>query len=62
MLSSAWALVGKGHSANLNDFKKEKRDHKAIIVSRSHSGKVAEVAKVLGEKTEVIPAGGAGKA
>ena len=58
-----WGYVGYGHSKNL-DKEPEKRksdDPYRIIVSRSHSGDVEEVAKkALGENTVIIPAGGAG--
>ncbi|XP_022089668.1 inositol monophosphatase 3-like [Acanthaster planci] len=62
---TVWAYVGKTHSPNLKlPIKKaaeELTTSPKIIVSRSHQGAVESVAKKsFGEKTEVIPAGGAG--
>ena len=57
---SAWAYVGQGHSSDLNNH--ESKQSKSIIVSRSHSGQVTEVAKsAIGPDVNVIPAGGAGE-
>lgn len=40
---------------------KEKKDHPKVLVSRSHPGKVAELAiQSFGSKTTVTPAAGAG--
>ncbi|CAH1255623.1 IMPAD1 [Branchiostoma lanceolatum] len=60
---TAWAWVGHGHSKGLNVLERKAGEGQAqkIIVSRSHAGSVEQVAKqMLGDKTEVIPAGGAG--
>ncbi|CAH1772689.1 unnamed protein product [Owenia fusiformis] len=60
-----WAWEGYGHSKNLivpedQDKEKEGNEYK-IIVSRSHAGEVESIAKkTFGEKTKVVPAGGAG--
>ena len=60
-----WGWVGKGHSSNLTPADASKAKTKGpynIIVSRSHSGPVEEVAKTaLGADTTIIQAGGAGK-
>lgn len=62
--STAWAWVGKGVSPALRQTGNQgviKNDIARIIVSRSHAGDVKTVATAaFGEKTEVIPAGGAG--
>lgn len=62
---SDWGWVGKGHSLNLTPADPSKAKTKGpynIIVSRSHSGPVEEVAKTaLGTDTKITPAGGAGK-
>ena len=59
-----WGWVGKGHSPNLTPADQSKAKTKGpynIIVSRSHSGPVEEVAKTaLVSDTHVIQAGGAG--
>lgn len=56
--TNAWAWVG--HGTNLVD-DSSGASPLSIIVSRSHAGDVKEVAtKGLGDKVEVIPAGGAG--
>lgn len=64
-LTPVWAWAGYGHSENLKKSDGKKTDENEgtkIIVSRSHAGKVQEVAKkAFGEKTIVVPAGGAGK-
>lgn len=56
--------MGSGHSTNLKPadiVKHKEEDPYKIIVSRSHAGDVKPVVqKSLGEKTEVIGAGGAG--
>ncbi|XP_064606404.1 inositol monophosphatase 3-like [Liolophura sinensis] len=61
---TVWAWAGYGHSENLKKSKEKKideNDQTKIIVSRSHKGEVEEVAKkAFGEKTIVVPAGGAG--
>ena len=62
--NTAWAWAGKGHSPNLVKPVKPATSltDPKIIVSRSHAGSVKETAlKSFGDKTEVIPAGGAGK-
>ncbi|XP_064104569.1 putative inositol monophosphatase 3 isoform X3 [Macrobrachium nipponense] len=61
---TAWGWAGKGVSPKLHVTKDQggpKDDIAHIIVSRSHSGDVKDVAlKAFGESTVVIPAGGAG--
>ena len=61
---TVWAWRGNGHSSNIDYISKTapiQESHMKIIVSRSHSGKVKEIAKqVFGGDTEVISAGGAG--
>jgi len=60
---TAWAWVGQGTSSNLNINTEAGKVNslKKIIVSRSHSGTIKEVAKeAFGTDTEIIPAGGAG--
>ncbi|XP_076463057.1 inositol monophosphatase 3-like [Babylonia areolata] len=61
---TVWAWVDYGHSPNLKKAPERNEgdlEHQQIIVSRSHQGHVKDVAKkALGEKTEVVPAGGAG--
>ena len=62
-LISVWGYVGYGHASELDKDLPEKKseDPYRIIVSRSHAGTVETVAKsAFGEKTVVIPAGGAG--
>lgn len=54
-----WGFVGQGHSHNLVT-PESFGDKQQIIVSRSHSGQVAEVAKAISDNIEIIPAGGAG--
>lgn len=56
-----WGFVGHGHSANLVTPETFTSDKTKIIVSRSHSGQVEQVAKsAMGDAIEIIPAGGAG--
>eukprot|EP00118_Oscarella_pearsei_P026879 m.310536 g.310536 ORF g.310536 m.310536 type:complete len:361 (+) comp52346_c0_seq1:24-1106(+) len=67
---TSWAWVGHGASEGLENIAKatkeqgKKRsvsDGMKIVVSRSHAGSVdAAAKKALGEKTETVPAGGAG--
>ena len=67
---SVWGWVGYGASPSLKqagpqDKKQENPDKEEhpykIIVSRSHTGTVKEVArKAFGNQTVIIPAGGAG--
>ena len=59
----AWAWVGQGTSSNLNTNTEvgKASSLKKIIVSRSHSGTIKEIAKeAFGTDIEIIPAGGAG--
>lgn len=62
---SVWGWDGKGTSSSKLSSSTKKRDPSkpfTIIVSRSHAGKVKEVARAaFGPKTEVLPAGGAGE-
>lgn len=62
---SVWGWDGKGTSSSKLSSSTKKRDPSkpfSIIVSRSHAGKVKEVARAaFGPKTEVLPAGGAGE-
>ncbi|ESP05220.1 hypothetical protein LOTGIDRAFT_103282 [Lottia gigantea] len=60
--STAWAWVGYGHSKNLQKADRDTRNqNKKIIVSMSHTGTVAEVAKqAFGLDTTITRAGGAG--
>nr|XP_033790410.1 Golgi-resident adenosine 3',5'-bisphosphate 3'-phosphatase [Geotrypetes seraphini] len=55
---TAWGMVNGGSNVKArNSYSKTPK----IIVSRSHAGKVKEVAlKTFGNETEIIPAGGAG--
>jgi len=61
-----WGWSGEGfqkYSPNLHPEAHQRAEDKpySIIVSRSHTGDVGEVAKkALGENTEIVPAGGAG--
>lgn len=61
---TVWGWDGKGTSSSkLSSSAKVRNSNKplSIIVSRSHAGKVKEVARAaFGPKTEVVPAGGAG--
>ncbi|XP_045585159.1 inositol monophosphatase 3 [Procambarus clarkii] len=61
---TAWGWSGKGVSPKLRISESQggpKDNIPQIIVSRSHAGDVKAVAKAaFGDKTEVIPAGGAG--
>ena len=65
MFLTDWGFVGQGYSPNLkpaSDKIKAESDPYQIIVSRSHAGSVSSVVKrVLGNNTNVIPAGGAGR-
>ena len=59
-----WGWAGQGYSSNLHPevHKHAEGDPMSIIVSRSHTGDVGDVAKkALGENTNIVPAGGAGK-
>lgn len=60
-----WGWDGKGTSSSKLSSASKAKDSKeppTIIVSRSHSGKVKEVARAaFGPKAEVVSAGGAGK-
>lgn len=61
---TVWAWKGHGRSP-IPEFQTVQRqtnfDEMKIIVSRSHPGKVTDLAiKAFGEKSEIIPAGGAG--
>lgn len=61
---TVWAWVGVGHSSNLQTIKNSRKedDPHNIIISRSHTGDVADsVRKSLGNNTHIIFAGGAGK-
>lgn len=59
-----WGWDGQGTSSSKLSSAAKKRDSTkplSIIVSRSHAGKVKEVARAaFGPNTEVVPAGGAG--
>ncbi|XP_065668167.1 inositol monophosphatase 3 isoform X3 [Hydra vulgaris] len=58
---TVWAW--NGHSSNIHYSLKTENvnSHMKVIVSRSHSGKVKEIAKIaFGKNTEIITAGGAG--
>ncbi|XP_062574994.1 inositol monophosphatase 3-like [Saccostrea cucullata] len=60
---TVWAWVGTGHSSNLKKVENNRKegDPHNIIISRSHTGDVAEsVRRSLGNSTNVIYAGGAG--
>ncbi|KAK3915194.1 Putative inositol monophosphatase 3 [Frankliniella fusca] len=59
---TTWSWLGKAKSADLQHLKQvEQIQPLSIIVSRSHAGRVEEVAKkAFGPETKVIPAGGAG--
>lgn len=61
---TAWGWAGKGISPKLHVSRTQggpKDDIPQIIVSRSHAGDVKDKVKAaFGDKTEVIPAGGAG--
>lgn len=60
MKDKAWAWVGIGHSANLAKGSPKDDTDKRIIVSRSHAGKVGDLAtKTLGA-VKITAAGGAG--
>lgn len=55
----AWAMVDGGSNVKARSSYNEKTPR--IIVSRSHAGKVEQVARqTFGNKTVIIPAGGAG--
>lgn len=55
----AWAMVDGGSNVKARSFYNDKTPR--IIVSRSHAGKVEQVARqTFGNKTVIIPAGGAG--
>jgi len=53
--------VGHGQSENLILGSPSQGTDKRIIVSRSHTGDVADVAKETLGAVEITPAGGAGK-
>ncbi|XP_053838853.1 Golgi-resident adenosine 3',5'-bisphosphate 3'-phosphatase isoform X2 [Vidua macroura] len=56
---TAWAMVDGGSNVKARSSYNEKTPR--IIVSRSHAGKVEQVARqTFGNKTVIIPAGGAG--
>ncbi|NWR72053.1 IMPA3 monophosphatase, partial [Centropus unirufus] len=56
---TAWAMVDGGSNVKARSSYNEKTP--TIIVSRSHAGKVEQVARqTFGNKTVIIPAGGAG--
>ncbi|KFW78845.1 Inositol monophosphatase 3, partial [Manacus vitellinus] len=56
---TAWAMVDGGSNIKARSSYNEKTPR--IIVSRSHAGKVEQVARqTFGNKTVIIPAGGAG--
>ncbi|NXX88037.1 IMPA3 monophosphatase, partial [Centropus bengalensis] len=56
---TAWAMVDGGSNVKARSSYNEKAP--TIIVSRSHAGKVEQVARqTFGNKTVIIPAGGAG--
>ena len=56
---TAWAMVDGGSNVKARSLYNEKTPR--IIVSRSHAGKVEQVARqTFGNKTVIIPAGGAG--
>ncbi|XP_005042167.1 PREDICTED: inositol monophosphatase 3 [Ficedula albicollis] len=56
---TAWAMVDGGSNVKARSSYNEKTPR--IIVSRSHAGKVKQVARqTFGNKTVIIPAGGAG--
>ncbi|XP_030033268.2 putative inositol monophosphatase 3 [Manduca sexta] len=58
-----WGWHTKKTSANIPAVvhKEENKEHPRVVVSRSHPGKVAEIAKkAFGDKTIVTPAAGAG--
>ncbi|KAJ1529651.1 hypothetical protein ONE63_006414 [Megalurothrips usitatus] len=59
---TTWAWLGKAMSADLKHLKEvDSSQSLSILVSRSHAGKVEEVAKKsFGPEIKVIPAGGAG--
>lgn len=59
---TTWSWLGKAKSADLQNSKTaDPSQPLSIIVSRSHAGKVEEVAKkAFGPETKVFPAGGAG--
>lgn len=58
---TVWAWVGKGKSPNLQQLYRQTLSTPTIIVSRSHAGRVKEIAtEAIGNNVKVIPAGGSG--
>ncbi|XP_075978556.1 putative inositol monophosphatase 3 [Anticarsia gemmatalis] len=58
-----WGWYTKKHSSNIPtvEHKEEHKEHPTVVVSRSHAGKVIDIAKeAFGEKTTVTSAAGAG--
>lgn len=64
MYITVWAWVGYGQSNSVKQAERKEKatdEPKTIIMSRSHPGQVQEVVKnAFGEKTGIVPAGGAG--
>ncbi|RVE47377.1 hypothetical protein evm_007976 [Chilo suppressalis] len=61
--STYWGWYTKKTSSNIASVphQEENKEHPRVVVSRSHPGKVAEIAKeAFGAKTTVTPAAGAG--
>ncbi|XP_075226024.1 putative inositol monophosphatase 3 [Lycorma delicatula] len=57
---TTWAWVKKAHSPNL-DIHRQTKSTPTIIVSRTHAGRVSEIAtEAIGNEVKVVSAGGAG--
>jgi len=59
--STSWAVVGHGHSSNLQPMmQRMKNDKIKVIISRSHSGIIQEVLNKKFDDLEIVIAAGAG--